>query len=80
MADGGVEPGDVDLCESCRAQAIAVAAAHIHRFVVTFMCVGGAKLPWTCIVRSGHDIKAMATGHTQEDALFDALCSAGVLR
>lgn len=74
---------DVDLlCPGCRAQAVAAASAHLHGLIITFVCVGGADLPWTAIVRRGSSLLGSASGHTQEDALFDvinALRERGVL-
>lgn len=63
----------VDLCPSCRAQALAAANAHLHGLIITFVVVGGSRLPWTCMVRRATTILGVATGHTQEDALFDVL-------
>jgi len=64
---------EVDLCPGCRAQAVATSAAHLHGLIITFVVVGGARLPWTAMVRHGDTVLGVATGHTQEDALFDVL-------
>ncbi len=83
-----VDPSDVDdeattvsVCPSCAERARALALPQMRGVTVTSIVVTGADgvAKWTVMARRGHNVLASAQGSTQEDALFDALKSLGII-
>ncbi len=78
---GADDPTIVVVCPSCAARARAFAQPQIRGVKVTSVVVFGVdgSEAWTVMARRGQRVVGMATGCSEEDALFEVLTSLGVL-
>lgn len=71
----------VVVCPSCAARARAFQQPQIRGVKVTSVVLFGVDgtEAWTVMARRGHDVVGMATGASEEEALFGVLIALGVL-